>query len=576
LELTNSELKRELNQEIIIVNSKNDEFEQCGTVGELIAKFLTACELRAAFGVISIHNMPILDAFAKYGEINFVPSRGEAGGVNMADSYARVSGNLGVAVTSTGTAAGNGAGALVEALTAGTPLLHITGQIESEHIDRDRAYIHEAPFQLKMLQSVSKAAFRIWSPESALGILREAVQCALTPPRGPVSIEIPIDVQKAQVKFPINISPLPIVEAPLPNDQLEQLVAQFKNVKRPMLWLGGGSRHAFKAAERLANMGVGIVTSTNGRAVVSEDHPMSIGAFNATPFSEELYKSVDLMVVVGSRLRSNETWNYQLGLPKNLIVVDLDAKADGKTYKNNGFIYADSKKLLESLADRLEGQLNIDPTLAKSIEQTRQKSEAELRKGLGPYSDLVTQLQELYTNEMPWVRDVTLSNSMWGNRLLKIADPLNGVHALGGGIGQGLPMGIGAAVAAGGRKVITLTGDGGLNLCIGEIATAAQEKVNMTLLIMNDSGYGVIRNIQDADYGCRQHYSSIQIPDYGLISESVGIPFFRVSSIADFKGIMKQALEINGPTVVEVDMVNIGPFSASFAGPPKRIKADGA
>ena len=413
------------------MNSTNDKYEEYGTVGELIAKFLTACELDAAFGVISIHNMPILDAFAKYGKINFVPSRGEAGGVNMADSYARVRGNLGVAITSTGTAAGNGAGALVEALTAGTPLLHITGQIESEHIDRDRAYIHEAPFQLKMLQSVSKAAYRIWSPESALGILREAVQCALTPPRGPVSIEIPIDVQKAQVKFPTNISPLPIAETLLPLDQVNKLVEKFKLAKRPMLWLGGGSRHAYKAAERLANMGVAIVTSTNGRAVVNENHPMSIGAFNATPFSEELYQTIDLMLVVGSRLRSNETWNYELALPKNLIVVDLDPKAYGKTYKNNSFIYADSKQLLESLADSLEGELNIDPNLATSIEQTRQKSESALRKGLGPYSDLVNQLQNLYTSDMPWVRDVTLSNSMWGNRLLKISEPLNGVHALG-------------------------------------------------------------------------------------------------------------------------------------------------
>ena len=93
---------------------------------------------------------------------------------------------------------------------------------------------------------------------------------------------------------------------------------------------------------------------------------------------------------------------------------------------------------------------------------------------------------------------------------------------------------------------------------------------------MNDSGYGVIRNIQDADYGCRQHYSSIQIPDYGLISESVGVPFFRVSEIPDFTEAMIQALDINGPAVVEVDMVNIGPFNTSFAGPPKRVKEDEA
>ena len=125
------------------------------TVGELVAAFLERCTARAAFGVISIHNMPILDAFGRRaaqaagrGEpppIRFVGARSEAGAVNMADGYARVSGGIGVAITSTGTAAGNACGAMVEALTAGTPVLHLTGQIEVPYLDRDLAYIHEAP-----------------------------------------------------------------------------------------------------------------------------------------------------------------------------------------------------------------------------------------------------------------------------------------------------------------------------------------------------------------------------------------------------------------------------------------------
>ena len=115
------------------------------TVGELIAAFLEQCGVRTAFGVISIHNMPILDAIGRRGNIRYVGARGEAGALNMADGLARVSGGLGVAFTQTGTAAGNAAGAMVEALTAGTALLHVTGQIETEYLDQDLAYIHEAP-----------------------------------------------------------------------------------------------------------------------------------------------------------------------------------------------------------------------------------------------------------------------------------------------------------------------------------------------------------------------------------------------------------------------------------------------
>ena len=114
----------------------------------VVAAFLEQCGVKAAFGVISIHNMPILDAFAQRGAIRFVPARGEAGAGNMADAYARSTASLGVCVTSTGPAAGNVAGSMVEALTAGTPLLHITGQIETPYLDKGMSYIHEAPDQL--------------------------------------------------------------------------------------------------------------------------------------------------------------------------------------------------------------------------------------------------------------------------------------------------------------------------------------------------------------------------------------------------------------------------------------------
>src|SRR5215510_7771178 len=110
-------------------------------VGDLVAHALAEIGVTTVFGVISIHNMPILDAIARHNRIRFVPARGEAGAMNMADAYARVSQSLGVVITSTGTAAGNAAGSQVEALTAGSPVLHITSQIDRPYMDRDRAAI---------------------------------------------------------------------------------------------------------------------------------------------------------------------------------------------------------------------------------------------------------------------------------------------------------------------------------------------------------------------------------------------------------------------------------------------------
>src|SRR5919199_1893062 len=129
-------------------------------VGDLIAHVLAEIGVTTVFGVISIHNMPVLDAIARQGRIRFVPARGEAGAMNMADAYARVSRSLGVVFTSTGTAAGNAAGSQVEALTAGSPVLHITTQVDRAFMDRDRAAIHDVPRQADMLRAISKACFR--------------------------------------------------------------------------------------------------------------------------------------------------------------------------------------------------------------------------------------------------------------------------------------------------------------------------------------------------------------------------------------------------------------------------------
>ena len=166
------------------------------------------------------------------------------------------------------------------------------------------------------------------------------------------------------------------------------------------------------------------------------------------------------------------------------------------------------------------------------------------------------------------MRDVTLSNSTFGNRYVHLAAPHLGVHALGGGIGQGVAMAIGAALAGESAKVIALLGDGGTMVNLGELATAVDAKADIVFILMNDRGYGVIRNIQDAQFGGRRHYADLHTPDFGLLAASFGLPHRRISRIEEFEAALDQALATSGPQLVEVDMVAIGPFAESFAGPP--------
>jgi acetolactate synthase I/II/III large subunit len=540
------------------------------TVGELVAAFLEQCGVRSAYGVISIHNMPILDAFGRRGKIRFVPSRGEAGAVNMADANARVSGNISVAVTSTGTGAGNACGALVEALTAGAPVIHLTGQIELPYLDRDLGYIHEARDQPGMLRSVSKAFYRIWSPETALGTLREAVKTALTAPSGPVSIEIPIDVQAAEIEMPADLSPLPVEKARPAEASLDALAARLATAKRPLLWVGGGTRGARSAVKRLADMGFAVVSSVQGRGVLPEDHPMSLGALHMQTLSEKFYATCDAVLVAGSRLRSNETLKYKLKLPRPLYRIDADPRQDGKGYASELFIGGDASLALEALADRLQGKMSIDRAFAADARAARKALEQDVRNGLGPYEKLLDGLAGV--KDYVWVRDITLSNSIWGNRMMHIGDPRYAVHATGGGIGQGIQMALGAALAAPDRTVLCLTGDGGLQVNIGELATLVQEKANVVVIVMNDGGYGVIRNIQDAQYGGRRYYVDLHTPDFAALSQALGMPFHRVKDLSKLEAPLREATSSKGPVMIEIDMQAVGPFAAAYAGPPSKAE----
>ncbi len=541
------------------------------TVGELAVRFLEQCGTRAAFGVISIHNMPILDAFHKRQKIRFVSARGEAGACNMADAYARVSGTLGVCVTSTGTGAGNAAGALVEALTAGTPMIHLTGQIEAEYLDRDLGFIHEAPAQLAMLQSVSKAAFRIRNAQTALATLREAARLAQTPPCGPVSIEIPIDVQKAMLYLPADLWPLDLTPQPVAPARLDALAERLRRARRPMLWLGGGARGASAAAARFVRMGWGIVSSVQGRGIVAEDHASTLGSYNLQKPVEAFYQSCDAMLVVGSRLRSNETLSYKLRLPGKLYRVDANPLAHNRGYASDYFVHGDAALTLDALADRLEGRMEIDPALLPDLRVARPQAGQQVDAGLGSYLTLKNELERHLKQQCWWVRDITLSNSMWGNRAPALNHPRAGVHALGGGIGQGLAMAIGTAIAneahALGRKTVVLAGDGGFMLNVGELACAVQEKADLLVLLMNDNCYGVIKNIQDDIYGSRHCYVDLVNPDFSALCASLKVPHLLLADPTKTGDTLATALQQRGPVMVEVDMKAWGPFTAKFAGP---------
>jgi acetolactate synthase-1/2/3 large subunit len=172
-----------------------------------------------------------------------------------------------------------------------------------------------------------------------------------------------------------------------------------------------------------------------------------------------------------------------------------------------------------------------------------------------------------------WVRDVTLSNGSWGNKVFPIYNPRDGMSPVGLGIGPGLPLGVGAAVAATaqGRRTVMMSGDGGFAVNLPELLTAAQEQVDMVILVMNDKGYGVIKHIQDGSYGGRRCYGDLLPPDFAKLAEAAHMPHLLASSVDEIAGQVGRALLMKGPVMVEVRMESIGAIPNYVAPPPAKV-----
>ncbi|MCW3475315.1 thiamine pyrophosphate-binding protein [Limobrevibacterium gyesilva] len=538
-------------------------------VGDLVAEFLGLCGVTTAFGVVSVHNIPMLDGIGRRNAIRFVMARGELGAGHMADGYARVTGGLGVLFSSTGPGSANAVAGLVEAGFAGSPVLHITGQTATKFVDRGMGTVHDVPDQLGMLRAVSKAAFRVRSAQQALGVLTEAAVTALTPPCGPVSVEVPIDIQRTPIERPAAfdhfVLPLPPRVQPAAA-ALDELAERVANARRPLLWLGNGARDAGAAAQGLLDLGFGMVTSWAGRGVVPEDHPMNLGGLNGNgaPEVEAFYQSSDLMLVAGSRLRGHETGEFSVKLPENLLQIDVDPAAEGRTYPTRFFVHGDAALALDGLLQRLKGRLRVDPSFPGEFAAMKQRAQAAFRSTLGPYESFPAQLRVVLPRDAVWVRDITINNSTWGNRLFPLYGPRDNVYPVGAGIGLGLQLGIGAALGANGRKTVVMTGDGGFFLNMTELWTAVQENTDMVVIVMNDRGYGVIKHIQDALYGGRRFYGDLLAPDLQQLAALAGIPSFKVGQADAFGATVAQALATRGPSLVEVDMTAIGEHPPYF------------
>jgi len=310
------------------------------------------------------------------------------------------------------------------------------------------------------------------------------------------------------------------------------------------------------------------VTTQSGRGIVPETDSRCIGHFATFAAFRDFMSKADLLISVGVRFRGNETSNWNLKTPAEHIGIDADPAAINRNFPHSIGIVGDAKTTLGRVIAMIRTK-KPKPQLEyrEEISELQRALRQEVRDTMGPWTGILDAMQEFMPEDAILVRDVTVPATTWGSRLILRRYPRTTIHASAGGIGQALPMAIGAQLGAPSKTVVTLCGDGGLLVNIGELAAARQENTPIVLVLFDDNGYGVLRNIQNAHFEGRLIGVDFQSPDFVSIARAFGLGSERVKSAQEFGAAFSKAVKSREPWMVVVDSNAIGPMKKIFAGP---------
>ncbi len=530
------------------------------TGGEAVTAALEALGVRCVFGVPSQHNLALYDALSRSAHIRVVGARHEAGAVHAADGYARATGELGVAIVSTGPGTANAMNGLYEAGFASSPVMLITTQINRVHLGKNKAFIHDADNQFAMLQTVTRRTDRVLHAGQLFETIVALGRDIMTGRPQPGAVEIPTDL--LDERTPPSAASLPPVARIAPDAAaLADAAALIAAARRPLVWLGGGCvRSGAEEAVRafVEHLGAPVVTTLNGRSALPSDHPLAVGSATYYPPFARLLEQADLVLAVGTRFQAVATGFWSLPLGKKLVQIDVDASMISRNYPAAAGVVGDAALALDALRTALPGG-GVDPDFGALGREVRDELLAESTRRIGPdHARLCDILDARLPAERNIVCDATLVGNSWAGFRLPVRDFRGFTYSTSLAIGPALPLAIGAAIGSG-RRTVAIHGDGGVMLNIGELATAVEAQAPLTLIVFNDQGYGVLKMLQKAA-GVTPFGVDLHTPDFVGIGRAMGMPAERVDSPESFDAALGRSIALDGPSLIEVDLTQMEPL----------------
>jgi acetolactate synthase-1/2/3 large subunit len=546
------------------------------TGAALLVEALESLGVGVVFGLPGVHNLAAWDALEK-SPLRLVGVRHEQAAVYAADGHARVTGSLGVAVTTTGPGAANTLGATGEAWAAGSPVLVIATNVPSG-LRREgvcRGVLHESPDQGAMFAPLVKEVARVERSDEIAAAITAAAALAETAPTGPVYVEIPTDLLDAEVLRDDASAGPDRRRPPAPaQDELGAALDLLRAAERPLVWAGGGVTRA-GAGEALADLSqklcAPVIETYMGRGALDPDSPTWLGLPPHVPEAGGLWDEADLVLAVGTDFDGMMTQNWRMERPERLVAVNVDPRDAGKNYRPDATVVADARAALEALSDGLDPRGDLDALRAR-LDEIRAVVWSVLEDDEPLAAELLGTLRTTLDPTVPVFADMCVPG-YWVAAFHSFAAPRRLAYPVGWGtLGFAFPAAVGAALATD-EQVLAICGDGGFLFALGELATIAQERAPLTVLLVDDGGYGMLRFDQEVA-AMDTVGVDLLTPDWAGLAASFGVACEEVEGFgAPFAAALGRQLADPWPSILLVRAKMKPPPSTS---PRWYRKAEGA
>ena len=509
------------------------------------------------FGVPGGQALGIMDALYDTPEIRFITVHDERAAAHMADGYARTTGRPGVCLTTTGPGATNLLTGIGGALRDSSPVIAVTANNRGRDLSRDDA--QEAD-HVALLRSLTKWSLLVTAVDRIPHAVREAFRRSLAHSPGPVHLDFTREIlESEEVEFaPLLPEQYRVDSAPPQGgaESIERAAGLLCDAESPTIWAGRGvlAAEASDAVIELAEkINASLLTTYNGIGAIPADHPLAFGSLSrhGTRAARKVLAESDVVVVIGNSLNSPTTFRWKLELPRNLIHIDIDPAMIGRHYPFAVGIRGDAGAVARQLSAAVSAP---GPSLARArrsrIARLREEADAWKREIFPPELSRAEPIKPQYL--MQAMRQVLPRDAMvaggagnpgiWTN-LLEIYEPRTYMKPVGfGNMGFALPAAIGAKLARPDRIAACVIGDGSLGMCISEIETAVRERAPVVIVLMDNFGYGNIKQEQLTHFRGRCIGVDFNDIDFAKIARGFGARGRRVKAPSDLPAALEEAV----------------------------------